>query len=57
MNLISCNYDCKYQQEGYCCLNDVSRSKHKGTAECIYMEAPDDNKKSAFNFSNEQEPL
>ncbi len=57
MNLISCNYNCKYQRDGYCYLNDTSNAKHTGTSSCIYFDPPDDTELEIFNSSDEPELL
>lgn len=55
MNLISCNFSCKYQHEGYCYLNDTKNAKHSGNERCIYFEAQEDNVQVPFNSSNDLE--
>ncbi len=59
MNLISCNFNCKYQREGYCFLSDASASKHCGNSSCIYFDPPEEEKQdsSVFNSSDDSEPL
>jgi len=57
MNLISCNYNCKYQQDGYCCLSDTKASKHSGTSGCIYFDPPDETEFGVFNSSDDSELL
>ncbi|MEE1280247.1 MAG: hypothetical protein UHH95_05390 [Oscillospiraceae bacterium] len=58
MNLISCNFNCKYQREGYCFLSDTSGAKHCGNSSCIYFDPPEEKPQSAvFNSSDDSEPL
>ena len=57
MNLISCNYNCKYQREGYCYLNDTSKAKHSGNTNCIYFEPSEEVVLDMFNSSDDSEPL
>ena len=57
MNLISCNYNCKHQQDGYCYLTDTSGAKHCGNAECIYFDPPDEAELGLFNSLDDSEPL
>ena len=56
MNLIACNYNCKYQQDGYCCLNDATGAKHCGNSECIYFDPPEE-ELGIFNSSDDSELL
>lgn len=57
MNLISCNFNCKYQKEGYCCLNDISAAKHCGNDACIYYDPPEESSTDFLNFSGDSELL
>ncbi len=58
MNLISCNYNCKFQREGYCCLNDISPKKYCGNKDCIYFEPNEaDNDLNELNFLDDSELL
>ncbi len=56
MNLISCNYNCKYQQDGYCCLVSTTNAKHCGNSECVYFDPPEE-ELNIFNSSDDSEPL
>ena len=57
MNLISCNFSCKYQNEGYCFLSDTENAKHCGNERCIYFEPQEESSEFPFNSSNDSEPL
>ena len=57
MNLISCNFSCKYQREGYCCLTDTENAKHSGDERCIYYEELVEPTNSFLSSSADSEPL
>lgn len=39
MNLVSCNKDCDYQKDGYCCLNEVTYINSKVDGCCYYCKS------------------
>lgn len=38
MNMIVCDKACKHQQDGYCCLNQITSLTGDTTAKCGYFE-------------------
>lgn len=57
MNLISCNFNCKYQCEGYCHLSDTENAEHTGNERCIYFQPQEEKLQFPFNSSSDSEPL
>lgn len=39
MNLIVCSKDCKYQCDGYCCLEGAAVITNASASPCCYFEA------------------
>ncbi len=55
MGIILCNYNCKYQNDGYCYLQDTSAPKNAKNDICIYFQKDADVDNT--NFLDESEPL
>ncbi|NMB30774.1 MAG: hypothetical protein GX988_04980 [Clostridiales bacterium] len=55
MNLITCNKDCIFQNDGYCTLDNLKIENYSGESDCCYYkktaENPvDDEENSNRNF-------
>ncbi|MBQ9937018.1 MAG: hypothetical protein IJO86_01670 [Oscillospiraceae bacterium] len=56
MNLISCSFDCKWQRDGYCYLNEIKKPQNSVNSSCIYYEQVN-NDDDFTNFLSDEEPL